>query len=167
MKRNSSNASANKAPQANLAGSADPTPTESQESQTWGPELEQNDPTWNILMQVSKREPDVFFARNVVRLARQLESTPATWRTRMASCASFFTPRRLALGAAACVCALLAYPMWPTPKTSGQDIVESPTQATAPPSSALSELVIEETLDAAAEDPTIFTHDEVVAMIGF
>lgn len=85
----------------------------------------------------------------------------------MASCASFFTPRRLALGAAACVCALLAYPMWPTPKTSGQDIVESPTQATAPPSSALSELVIEETLDAAAEDPTIFTHDEVVAMIGF
>ena len=166
MKRNSSNASANKAPQANLAGSADPTPTESQESQTWGPELEQNDPTWNILMQASKREPDVFFARNVVRLARQLESTPATWRTRMASCASFFTPRRLALGAAACVCALLAYPMWPTPETSSPDVVEQPTPLTAP-SSALSELVIEETLDAAADDPTIFTHDEVVAMIGF
>ena len=33
--------------------------------------------------------------------------------------------------------------------------------------SPLSELLIEESLNVAAEDPSIYTRDEIVAMIGF
>lgn len=163
MKRHLSNASAPESAQANATGSAGSGDPASTEPRTWGPELEQTDPTWNILTQASQREPDVFFARNVVRLTRQLEDAPSTWKTRLTS---VFAPRRLAVVAAACTCALLGYSMWSPPETPDPDIVELPTAPIAP-SSALSELVIEETLEAAAEDPTIFTHDEVVAMIGF
>ncbi len=160
MKRHSSNASAPKAAQASAASTGDPA---AMKPETWGPELEQTDATWNLLTQASEREPDMLFARNVVRLTRQLEDAPTTWKTRLAS---LFAPSRLALGTAACACALLAYAMWPPSETPDPGIVEQPTAPIAP-SSALSELLIEETLDAAAEDPTIFTHDEVVAMIGF
>ncbi|MBT8036097.1 MAG: hypothetical protein KJO21_01005 [Verrucomicrobiae bacterium] len=145
MKRHSSNASANQ----------EPHPPE--------PEWDDDDPTWQILSQASTREPNAFFARNVVRSVRLLDRKPTTWRTHIVS---FFTPRRLALGAAACACAIIAYPMWPTSETQNPNMAETPSIIT-PPSSALSELVIEETLDLAAEDPTLFTHDEVVAMIGF
>ncbi len=148
------------------------------QSKDWSPEMEDNDPVWNLLNQASTPEPDPFFARNVVRSARLLENTSETkgaWISRVASLFSARSSRRLALGAAACVCALVTYQMWPTSEATealGTEMTATPSQpspvVTAPSElSELSELVIAVTLDTAAEDPTIFTHDEVVAMIGF
>lgn len=123
----------------------------------------QEDPVWDLLGKASTREPSAFFARNVIREARLLGTPATSWVERMAG---FFTPTKLTIGAAACACALAVYQMWPSADSVGtpNPIVQSPVEA---PASALSELVIVESLAAAAEDPSIFTRDEVVAMIGF
>lgn len=138
-------------------------------NENWSPEQEQNDAVWNLLGEASSPEPTAFFARNVAREVRLLQGSSSTWGSWSDRLAAFLTPTKLTLGAAACACALAAltaYQIWPTPEAvitpapvADNSLIESP--------SALSELVIEESLDAAAEDPTIFTRDEVVAMIGF
>ena len=125
------------------------------------------DPLWDVLDQASTRKPDAFFARNIVRATRQL--SPPSLSSRLLN---FLSSRRMAIGtmgAAACVCVAVTYQFWPT---SPQTSVTAPTiaQVQSPQSEKtttdLSELVIEETLLAAAEDPTIFTRDEVVTMLG-
>lgn len=123
---------------------------------------EQDDPVWNLLGKASNVEPTAFFARNVVREARLQETSVPSWGARIVG---FFSPTKLAIGAAACACALIATQMWPSPASVTQPPVADISDPTL--STALTELVIEESLDAAAEDPTIFTRDEVVAMIGF
>ena len=131
---------------------------------------DQEDPLWNLLSEASKTEPEPFFARNVVRTVRLDEDSSTTTGTRILR---FFTSRKvvslnrkLALSAAACACVTLGYQLWPTPETA----TTAPTiaQVAQPSETAnnLSELVIEETLLAAADDPTMFTRDEVVAMLG-
>ena len=128
------------------------------------------DQLWDILSEASKTKPEPFFARNVVRTVRLKKTSSESTSTRILR---FFTSRqvvsanrKLALGAAACACVMLGYQLWPTPETA----TTAPTIAqVAQPSetaSNLSELVIEETLLAAADDPTMFTRDEVVAMLG-
>jgi len=160
----------------------DPAPQKPLESKDWDPEQEDNDPVWNILGQASNRKPDPFFARNVVRSTRLLENTSETWFSRVTSLFTQRTSRQLALGAAACVCALVTYQIWPStpstrvpvtkmaatpPQPSPPATITAPAEIAPTELSELSELVIAETLEAAAENPTIFTHDEVVAMIGF
>ncbi len=126
---------------------------------------DEDDALWDILDKASQPEPSPFFARNVVRATRQLpqkESFPSRLR-------AWLSPPRLALGAGACALLFATYSMWftphsPTPTSSvadAQDQVEE-TQL----SNFLADLVIEESLNAAAEDPTLFTHDEIIAMVG-
>ncbi|MBT8044503.1 MAG: hypothetical protein KJO79_06080 [Verrucomicrobiae bacterium] len=132
----------------------------------WGLDQAQGDPQddqlWDLLGEASERQPSAFFARNVVREARLLGSQKPTWQDRITA---FFSPAKLTIGAAACGCALAVYSMWPT--TTPVEPAPVAETTTPEPSSALAELVIEESLAAAAEDPTLFTRDEVVAMIGF
>lgn len=128
-----------------------------------------SDPVWKLLGEASEPEPGPFFARNVVRAARQTDQRRRPAFVRLAAC---LTPARLALGAAACACALMAWQLLPSTAPS----VARPSTAALPPEedqpadtvamTDLSELVITETLTAAAEDPTIFTRDEVVSMLG-
>lgn len=133
-------------------------------TQDWGLAQEQTDSKdqqlWDLLGEASQREPSAFFARNVVREARLLGSRNPSWGTRVIG---LFSPVKLTVGAAACTCALAAYLMWPSaaPIEPPNVVDTPPTEPTSP----LTELVIEESLAAAAEDPTIFTRDEVVAMI--
>ena len=147
-----------------------PPPTSTQPTQHKAEDWDQGDELWNLLSEASKTEPEPFFARNVVRTVRLDENSSTTTGTRIFR---FFTSRKvisinskLALGAAACACVMLGYQLWPTPETA----TTTPTIAqVAQPSETtnnLSELVIEETLLAAADDPTMFTRDEVVAMLG-
>lgn len=125
---------------------------------------QQGDPVWDILNQASRPEPSPFFARNVVRSTRQLEKESLASRV-----ISLFRSRRLALGAAACACAMITYQMWPAAtgpeSTPAKDITQTvtPVETTT---TDLTELIIEETLIAAANDPSIYTRDEVVAMLG-
>jgi|GEM_PF-1404825 len=128
-----------------------------------GYQEEQEDPVWSLLSKGSTHEPSSLFARNVIRETRGLEN-----QARKASSGFFsiFTPTRLALGAATCALAMASYQMWPgaeAPLAPGP--VASEVQDID--ANSLTELVIEESLNAAAEDPSLFTRDEVVAMIGF
>lgn len=136
---------------------------------------EQGDPLWDLLDQASKTEPDPLFARNVVRSVRLEKSSPEPVSSRIIR---LFTSRTVALGAAACACIMVGYQLNPLAtgtNTLGQQaaqVITPGTTETAQVSSAtetsnnLSELIIEETLLAAADDPSMFTRDEVVSMLG-
>jgi len=147
-----------------------PTPENhhSQHSEEW----DKNDPLWDLLGQASTQEPDAFFARNVVRSARQLTPERSTASTLGSRILSLFTSRKLALSAVACTCALVTFQLWPEsqpdPKTSSAPEIAQTTQpqiATEDTATSFSELVIEESLLAAADDPSLFTRDELVAML--
>ena len=127
------------------------------------PDWAQGDPVWDLLDQVSTREPDAFFARNVVRSVRQLPTPSLSSRI-----LGLFSSRKLAIGATACACVMIAYQVWPTaePETSPSTQIVAQIDQSIEPSNDLSKLVIQETLLAAAEDPTIFTREEVVIMLG-
>ncbi len=135
------------------------TENHSADSHDWA----QGDPVWDLLDQASTREPNAFFARNVVRSVRQLPTPSLSARI-----LGLFSSRRLVIGAAACACAMVAYQVWPTaePTTSPPAQIVAQIHPSIEPSNDLSELVIQETLLAAAEDPTIFTREEVVIMLG-
>jgi len=153
---------------------SDATPVTSDAEAEWT----SSDPVWKLLDEASTPEPDVFFARNVLREVRNMDPAEAgagalSWTARLAA---IFTPPRLVIGAAACACAFYAIQMTPssnTPTGTGsvaqntpveQPDINLPTETAAV--SDLTALVMVETLDAAAEDPTIFTRDEVVTMLG-
>lgn len=122
---------------------------------------EQDDPVWQLLGKASKQEPSAFFARNVIREARAL--TQPTLASRLQS---LFTSKRLVALSCSCLLVILGIQLWPshqavqTSSSKGEGIYTEP-------SLALGELIIQESLNAAAEDPSIYTRDEIVAMIGF
>ena len=126
--------------------------------------LNQGDALWNILGEASETKTNAFFARNTVRQARILGETEPNLLDRFRS--MFFTPKTiLPLAGAACLGIVALTQFSPDQSANTPDTVKVET-TTAETSMALAELVIEESLTAAAEDPSQFTHDEVVAMIG-
>jgi hypothetical protein len=59
---------------------------------------------------------------------------------------------------------------WPIIDSTSPSLTKARTTNAAGDSSTtatLNELIIEESLNAAADDPSIYTRDEIVAMIGF
>jgi len=60
---------------------------------------EQNDPVWKLLSHARKVEPAPFFARNVVRQIRQLETEPLRFWNRLSQ---WLSGRVLIVGTAAC-----------------------------------------------------------------
>lgn len=136
-------------------------PPQPQADRNLAGEPSQDHSLWDILGKASHQKPGAFFTRNVVRKTRAQAGPAFTSRI-----LAIFTPTRLALSAAAFICILAAYQLWPTHEPTVKPAVTA--QYDAPePSVALAELVIRESLQAAAEDPSLFTHDELVAMIGF
>lgn len=130
----------------------------------------ESDPLCNILEKVSSKEPSPFFARNVIRETRKLSQKP-TLRFRIKE---LFSAPRVALGTISlCICSFLIYQT--LHQETQQNIASSPPTIevdTAAESSdsenfKMSEFIIEETLIAAADNPSLFTHDEVLAMVGF
>ena len=141
-------------------------------------ELEKKDPLWDLLGKASTQEPSDFFARNVLREARsttQVSEKRLPLSRIFAFLSPSSSPRKLAVSAiAACTCALIAFQMWPSSGTNDSLMVNTQTEVTptdvievSDSQTALASFIMEETLIAAAEDPTIFSHDEVLAMIGF
>lgn len=60
-------------------------------------DFDSKDPLWKLLGQARTTEPSPFFARNVLRTLRGLESRPGFWQR------IFTHPARLAFAGAACV----------------------------------------------------------------
>lgn len=142
--------------------SPDSSPPDGQE--TTDP-LGKEDALWSLLGEASGREADAFFARNTVRRARLLADASPPWGTRLAA---VFSTRKalLPLAAAACIGAVAVTQLSreQPPASPPAPVVQADPADDA--SAALAELVIEESLVAAADDPSQFTHDEVVAMVG-
>lgn len=143
---------------------------QSDATQAAADEWNASDPLWNLLDQASKPQENAFFARNVVREVRLLEQERPSLSARLTG---FFTMPKLALGAMACGLAIVAWQIIPsagTPQTPGA-ITQDNTEQAIPnvitsEETYLSDIVMQDTLTAAAEDPTIFTRDEVAALIG-
>ena len=127
------------------------------------PIKEQDDPVWHLLGKASKKEASTFFARNIIRETRlHAEHSPSLlFRLR-----SLLTSKRIASIACVCILAIATFDFWPS--GGSMETVDSMTpQNQIATASTLSELLIEESLNVAAEDPSIYTRDEIVAMIGF
>lgn len=123
------------------------------------------DPLWDLLGKASECTPSNSFARDIVRTARNLPVKLGF----MARMKGFFLPRvstgKFALITVA-ACAGILVTLQVTPDKADTPLADSvATQADEP--AEISEIIFQETLIAAAADPTIFTHDEVLAMVGF
>ena len=137
--------------------------------------LNQQDPLWDMLGKASKREPDTYFARNVLRAVRTEEVESLTWGQRLSKWlgGKSLAPMALSSAAACAIAAFAAFQFWPSPSTTPTNITSQNQPAntvtdiaTTEETTELAEVVIKEGLAAAADDPTMFTHDEVVAMLG-
>ena len=133
-------------------------------------EWDTSDPVWQLLGEANQPQADPFFARNIVRSVRQMELERPSLAARLSG---IFSGPRLALGAISC--AAIAAVVWQAmPSASTQPNAPSIAQPSAPviieeveaEINYFEDLVMTETLSAAAEDPSIFTRDEVVAMLG-
>ena len=120
----------------------------------------ENDPVWNLVEEAKPREAGPFFARNVMREIRLSEEKAAPWWQRLLS------PKPLlagALGTAAAV-AIIA--------TLGPDTGDSPaigqtpeTPENTPVVQEVDDLLDEELLMAASEDPSAFSDEALVGML--
>ena len=127
------------------------------------PIKEQDDPLWHLLEKASKKEASPFFARNIIRETRLHAKHSPSLFFRLQS---LLTSKRIASLACVCILAIAAFEFWPSDKSvETVDSINQENQITS--ASPLSELLIEESLNVAAEDPSIYTRDEIVAMIGF
>lgn len=128
------------------------------------------DPLWNLLDNASKTKENVFFVRNLVRETRFLKQDRANLLVRLAS---LLTVPRIALGSIACGVAILTAQLF-VPSTAPQKDTAHLAEAHPAPEAQvintsnethLSKIVMHDTLSAAAEDLSIFTHEEVLVML--
>ncbi|GEM_PF-2440644 len=123
-----------------------------------------DDLLWDLLGEASEQKPNVFFARNVVRETRKLAETQPSWRQLISNVLS--TKKVIIpIVATACIAlAIITQHQTSQPVTSQSNTVVESTATED--DTALTDLVINESLTIAADDPSQFTHDEIVAMIG-
>ena len=117
----------------------------------------ENDPVWKLVDEAKAPEAGPFFVRNVMRAVRLAEETPVRWWQRL------LRPKPLlagALGAAAAV--VVTASLNPAAEKPGRVETSDPVPVTAP---ALDELVEEEMLFEAADDPSAFSDEALVAML--
>ncbi|MBT7959996.1 MAG: hypothetical protein HN759_11765 [Akkermansiaceae bacterium] len=123
-----------------------------------------DDLLWDLLGEASEQKPNVFFTRNVVRETRKLAKTQPSWRQLISNVLS--TKKVIIpIVATACIAlAIITQHQTSQPVTSQSNTVVESTATED--DTALTDLVINESLTIAADDPSQFTHDEIVAMIG-
>ena len=139
---------------------------------------EEGDALWDILGKASTPEPSDFFAQNIIRQTRQLSDSSSLVPSFAEKLKAIFSLRTVTLSAATACIGILAlsqftktqYPADASSQLAQQQahapLQDSTSEQAATADSEISELILQETLLAAAEDPTKFTHDEVLAMVG-
>jgi hypothetical protein len=131
------------------------------------PKDELDDPLWQLLGNASNKKPSAFFARNVVRESRLQapSSLPLSDRFK-----NLFRNRPIKIALCLSLIMISGFLTWPIIDSTSPSLTKARTTNAAGDSSTtatLNELIIEESLNAAADDPSIYTRDEIVAMIGF
>lgn len=127
------------------------------------------DPLWDLLGKASAQEPSPLFAKNVLRQTRQLPTQSSFTERLKEELKSYLSVKKIAISAtAACACILVISQI--TSDRGNNNIAINETAQPVTPSAetdSITEFLLQETLLVAAEDPSQFTHDEVLAMIGF
>ncbi len=133
---------------------------------------EHQDPLWQLLERATTKEPSAFFARNTLRAARLQAVASPTLGHRFKS---LFTTQQVTKAVCLGLVIVTAFLVWPNQESISNDSVGSSHTTNQPfdtisessATATLNDFIIEESLNAAAEDPSIYTRDEIVAMIGF
>lgn len=121
----------------------------------------EKDPVWKLVDQAPAPQARPAFAQDVLRQVRQLEAEPATpWWKKLLAPAPLSAG---ALAAAAVVAILISVDFTPTGAPSLTNGGEVPD--TAPVLSEIDHAVSEQLLMAAAEDPDLFSDEELLAML--
>ena len=126
-----------------------------------------DDPLWETLGSASQQMADPFFARNIVRETRQLEDNKPSFARRAARAFSWKTVA-IPTAIAACLGAALFIQVSNKPvKINTANVVNTSDseQEMNEASDELLDIVIDESLAAAAEDPSLFTRDEIITLI--
>lgn len=113
-----------------------------------------NDPVWNLVDQASTAKASPLFARNVMREIRLGASAPASWWQRL------LTPVPLTAGALAAAAAFAILVSIPRPDASIATVPDAPTASPAVEFDLDRSLLI-----AAAEDPSLFSDEELLALL--
>ncbi len=134
------------------------TPQQPQDLPDFDVDLEQ-DPVWNLLADAPTQEPSPRFTQDLVRRARlEGQDTSPWWK-------SLFTPKPLigmATAACACVAIVLSLPSEtptdPTPVVTVQEQADDWEENFA-------DALANELLTSAAEDPTLLSDSEIIALL--
>jgi hypothetical protein len=147
-------------PSAGILDRYNPLSVKDKNQESW-----ENDPVWNLVDAAEAPKAGPAFAQDVMRKVRQSEAAPAQawWK-------SLFAPVPLAAGAlaaAAVITFLVAFPGTPESNGNGNGIAKGDGSPSAP---SVVEMQIEEELDhqlliAAVEDPSLFSDEELLAML--
>ncbi|MBP36555.1 MAG: hypothetical protein QF405_09395 [Roseibacillus sp.] len=119
----------------------------------------ENDPVWDLLDEAKAPGAGPLFVRNVMREVRLSdEIRPPWWR-------QLLTPRPILAGSLAALTAAIL--IWGVPKETAQIATKDPRteEATEPQALQLDALLEEEMLSQAAEDPTAFSDEALVALL--
>ena len=114
----------------------------------------ENDPVWRLLDQAPPPEPGPLFVRNVLREVRLAEAACRPWWQ------GLLAPKPLAAGALGAA-ALAALVIWTSPTPQTAETPEPEPAATNP----VEALLEEELLLTAAEDPSVFSDEQLVALL--
>ncbi len=119
----------------------------------------ENDPVWDLLDEAKAPGAGPLFVRNVMREVRLSDEVrPPWWR-------QLLTPRPILAGSLAALTAAIL--IWVDPEEADQITTEDPRtqEATEPQALQLDALLEEEMLSQAAEDPTAFSDEALVALL--
>lgn len=122
----------------------------------------ENDPVWSLVDRAPSSEAKPAFVQNVMREVRQLGEKETPWWN------IFLLPQTLVGGAVAAVLALILVFSLPTPEQAPNkvaDTVVPPEPAETVDNSQLDTLVENELLLEAAEDPSAFSDEELLALL--
>lgn len=112
------------------------------------------DPVWSLVDQASTTKASPLFARNVMREIRLDAATPAPWWTR------FLTPVPLTAGALAAAAAFAILVAVQGPDPAPAPVTDAPVATPATEFDLDRSLLI-----AAAEDPSLFSDEELLALL--
>lgn len=133
------------------------TPSKNKHSTESEPQtLDEKDALWQLLGESSPQQASPLFSRNILRKIRLQEEAKPFWK-------KFFRPQFVLPVTAASLIALACVPLLTSPDASSPETV-SGSLVTEQPSTLVSYLD-EELLLAAADEPSLFSDDEVIAML--
>lgn len=117
----------------------------------------EKDPVWKLVEDAPPAQAGSLFARNVMREVRLSHEKRLRWWH------SLLAPIPLAAGGLAAVAAALILVVGSEP--SSDEVAEEPSPAVEPAEVQLGELVEEEMLREAANDPSAFTDEDLVTLL--